>query len=170
MGTGALIGRRGSAGVREAGLEPATNGLLIGGANGTRTRDPHTASVKRGVLGRIRASTACRIVHVGGLFPCSCVHACLLVIRRPRTTLGHGERVFGLPGRSCGRPPAQRGISGRHRHPRGQRPHPHRRRRHAALWTGLGVLGALGLRAALGLGGRLGLFPRNPGVAEMCLT
>jgi integrase len=49
------------------------NRPIPGGANGTRTRDPHTARVKRGVLARIPASTTCRIVHVGRRFPCSCL-------------------------------------------------------------------------------------------------
>jgi hypothetical protein len=58
--------------------------------------------------------------------------------------------------------------SGRHALWRLTRPHPA-----GGLGLGrrvVGVLGGLGLRDALGLGGRLGLFPRNPSVAEVCLT
>jgi hypothetical protein len=44
-----------------------------GGAKGTRTPDPHTASVKPGVLTSPIASSASRSVHVGRLFLYSCV-------------------------------------------------------------------------------------------------
>ena len=53
-------------------VSPLNCGFLCG-AKGTRTPDPHTARVKPSVLARVRASTACRNVHVGRPFPYSCV-------------------------------------------------------------------------------------------------
>jgi len=49
----------------------------LSGAKGTRTPDPHTASVKRDVLSRIAVSTAARSVHVKGGLPCRSVYCVL---------------------------------------------------------------------------------------------
>jgi Phage integrase family len=61
--------------------QPAENRVIPGGAKGTRTPDPHTASVKRSVLARLTASAECRSVLVNQPISYSYVQ-CVLADRR----------------------------------------------------------------------------------------
>jgi hypothetical protein len=58
------------------------------GARGIRTPDPHTARVIRGLLARIRESTACRIVHVDRPIPYTSVKCVFARGRESKDTAG----------------------------------------------------------------------------------